>query len=237
MAWFSSVRLQSKDTLRRHRFVIAGSIGVDSILRRIDPPDKLRDFERLAIGAIEEEEALCLAADLARALDVDIPEALTKLCLDLIGPRVPYFIQLMYSQLAQLRTAERHPVTEAVLRRVYTEQVLGPTCKHYFDHYRDRLSRYGKEMERAAVALLRAVADEPSGRVGSSVLYDVYSTARGADASVVEFYDLVADLECEWYLCLDQQTHEYFFLVNVMRDWWRRWYGTAQRLKKVQRKR
>jgi hypothetical protein len=92
-------------------------------------------------------------------------------------------------------------------------------------------------MERAAVALLRAVADEPSGRVGSSVLYDVYSTARGADASVVEFYDLVADLECEWYLCLDQQTHEYFFLVNVMRDWWRRWYGTAQRLKKVQRKR
>ena len=229
MAWFSSARFQGKDTLRRHRFVIAGSIGIDAILRRINPPDKLRDFERLPVGAIAEDTALRLAADLTTTHALEIAEPLQKSCLDLIGPRVPYFIHLFFSQLAQLRPDERQPVTDDVLRRVYEQQVLGRACKHYFDHYRDRLTRYGKPLERAAMAVLRAVSDAPLGRVSGSALYDTYRRARGRNASEAEFDELVADLECDWYLSLDPQTNEYFFMVNVMRDWWRRWYGIARR--------
>ncbi|MFA6107624.1 MAG: hypothetical protein WDA75_02535 [Candidatus Latescibacterota bacterium] len=229
MAWFSSVRLQGKDRLRRHRYVVAGSIGIDAILRRLDPPDKLRDFERLAVGAIGEADARRLAADLTKALDLEMPEALQETCLNLIGPRVPYFIHLLFSQLAQLRPEERHPVSEAVVRRVYVEQVLGPTCKHYFDHYRDRLARSGKPLERASLAMLRTVADAPLGRVSGSGLYDVYRKARRRGATETEFDELVANLECDWYLCLIPETNEYYFMVNVMRDWWRRWYGGARR--------
>ena len=230
MAWFSSLRLQGKAALRRHRFVIAGSIGIDTLLRRINPADKLRDFERLAIGAIAEDEALRLAHDLAAALDLEMPDPLTRAGLDLIGPRVPYFIHLLFSQLAQLPRADRRPLTLTALDRVYREQVLGPSCKHYFDHYRDRLARYGKPQERGAMAVLQAVANAPLGRVSASLLFDAYRKARGRGASEFEFDELLADLECDWYLSLDAQTNEYYFMVKVMRDWWRRWYGAVRRL-------
>jgi hypothetical protein len=229
MAWFSSLRLHGKDVLRRHRYVIAGSIGIDTLLRRINPPDKLRDFERLPVGAIAEEHAIRLAHDLAESLDIEISDALIQSGLDLIGPRVPYFIHLLFSQLAQLRPMERHPLAPSWLDQVYREQVLGPTCKHYFDHYRDRLARYGKPLERGAMAVLRGVANAPTARVSASVLFDLYRHARGRGAGEVEFDELLADLECDWYLRLDPQTNEYHFLVNVMRDWWQRWYGSGRR--------
>jgi hypothetical protein len=229
MAWFSSFRLQSKDVLRRHRFVIAGSIGIDSILRRIDPPDKLRDFERLPVGGIAEEDALRLVNDLAASLDLDIPADLGTASLDLIGPRVPFFIHLLFSQLAQLQPKERHPITRLALDRVYLDKVLGPTCKSRFDHYRDRLQRYGRPLERAAMAVLRMIADAPSGRVPVSGLFDSYRKSRGRGANQTEFDELLADLECDWYVCLAPQTNEYYFMVSVMRDWWRRWYGSARR--------
>ncbi len=43
------------------------------------------------------------------------------------------------------------------------------------------------------------------------------------------FNELMADLECDWYLVLDTRTNEYHFLLHVMRDWWRRWYGPPAR--------
>lgn len=229
MAWFSSFRLQGKDELRRHRFVIAGSIGIDAILRRIDPPDKLRNFERLPVGAIAEEDASRLVDDLAMSLDLELPEGFRKNCLDLIGPRVPFFIHLLFSLLAQLQPKERHPITEQALDRGYREKVLGPTCKSRFDHYRENLERYGKPRERAVMALLRMIADAPSGRVAVSGLFDAYRKSRGRGAGQTEFDELLADLECDWYVCLDPQTNEYYFMVGVMRDWWRRWYGSARR--------
>ena len=91
------------------------------------------------------------------------------------------------------------------------------------EHANTTLTRYGKPLERAAMAVLRAVSDAPLGRVSGSALYDTYRRARGRNASEAEFDELVVDLECDWYLSLDPQTNEYFFMVKVMRDWWRRW--------------
>ena len=54
------------------------------------------------------------------------------------------------SQIAQLPRAQRADFSVADLERVYTERVLGPTCRHYFHHYSTRLQRYGKTGEKAA---------------------------------------------------------------------------------------
>jgi hypothetical protein len=59
-------------------------------------------------------------------------------------------------------------------------------------------------------------------------LYDVYLKPSKVGASERGFNELMADLQCEWYLVLDARTNEYHFMVNVMRDWWRRWYGSPR---------
>ena len=77
------------------------------------------------------------------------------------------------------------------------------------------------------MAVLRSVASQ--GRVSASALYDAYAKASKRGASERDFNELMADLECEWYLVLDTGTNEYYFMVNVMRDWWQRWYGSPRR--------
>ncbi len=229
MAWFRSARMQQKDRLRRHRFIVGGSIGIDLILRRLNTVDKLNDFERLYVEPLRAEDAARLTADLAETMRVQLTEGLVDRVLQLIGPPVPYFIHMLFSQLGQLPSAERQPLTLATLDEVYRNRVLGPTCKHYFDHYRERLKRYGKAGEKSAVAVLSTVAAE--GRVSESVLYDVYRKARGRGASALGFGELLADLECDWYLVLDPYTNEFYFMVEVIRDWWRRWYRAPKRAK------
>ncbi|MCH8219370.1 MAG: hypothetical protein IH892_21660, partial [Planctomycetes bacterium] len=147
--------------------------------------------------------------------------------LDMIGPPVPYFVHLFFSQLGQLTQSDRQPLTLATLESVYEKKILGPTCKHYFNHYRERLKRYGTVGERTAVTILSIVARQQ--RASASVLWEVYRKAKKRGSSELGFTELMADLECDWYLVLDPHTNEYFFMVDIMRDWWCRWFRAPKK--------
>jgi hypothetical protein len=228
MAWFSSFRLRGDSALRRHRFVVAGSIGLDALLRRLEAPDKLRDFERAYAGAIDEATAVHLVRDVCQTLDIEMTDELRQQIVERMD-RIPYFIHLLLSMLAQLPDCDRHPVVPEGLERVCADRMLGNEGKGYFDHYRDRLRHYGKSRERAAMAILSTVSEAPSGRVGESALYDMYRRARGRGFGSTEFDELMADLQCDFYLARDSQTNEYRFLVSVMRNWWKQWYPLSTR--------
>ena len=229
LAWFRSVRLQQRDVLRRYRFIVAGSTGIDLILRRLNAPDKLNDFDRLSVEPIDPQTASQLVRHLANSMDIQLNSKGVEQILSLIEPPIPYFIHLLFSQLGQLPAAKRQPLTAETLDDVYRQRVLGPTCRHYFDHYRQRLSRYGPVLQRSARAVLKALAEAPRTKISTSALYDVYRKARKRGAGEEEFNELMADLECDWYVALDPHTNEYFFLVRVMKDWWRRWYGSIKK--------
>ena len=104
MAWFRTVRMQQRDELRRHRFLVGGSIGIDVILRHIDSSDKLNDFERIPVEPLTSDAASRLIGDLAASSGVGLAPGLVPRILEQIGPPVPYFIP---SLLATMPVAER----------------------------------------------------------------------------------------------------------------------------------
>ena len=225
LAWFRTIRLEQKDVLRRHRFIVAGSVGIDQILRKLGATDKLVDFARLTVEQLDDAAAKKLAEDLADSYSITWSLQLSSKLFESIGAPVPYFIHIFFSQLGQMSAARRAQLTIADLDQVYRERILGPTCRHYFNHYSSRLKRYGKTGEKAALAILRAVAGQE--RISRPALYDIYRKARGKGASEQEFDELMADLEYDWYLRLDPDTNEFYFRLKVMQDWWRRWYPAA----------
>jgi hypothetical protein len=229
LAWFRAVRLFQKDRLRRHRFLVGGSIGIDPIIRRLGASETMNDFERVYVEPLARKDAEALAGDLAYGLDVRWDTAMLDHLLELLGPAVPYFIHLFFSQLAQLPGEAQHSLDAGALERVYRERILGPTCKHYFDYYRRRLRRYRPPLERIAVNVLRTVAESSHYRASSSQLFDVYQKGRKRGASELEFCELLADLQCDWYLVLDPNTNEYRFMLDVMRQWWQRWFARPKR--------
>lgn len=229
LSWFRQVRLEHKDKLRRHRFVVAGSIGIDAVLRKLEVTDKLNDFHRVYVEPPAEPVIRDLMRDLAETLGITWDEPLEKELISLLGVPVPYFVHVFFSQLGQLPTVTRQKLTTDNLRSVYREKLLGPTCREYFQHYSARLKRHSKTLEKSAMSMLRSVAGAANGRISRSALYDVYRKARGRGAADLEFDELLGDLEHDWYLALDPNTNEYCFKLKIMQDWWQRWYPAARK--------
>ena len=215
--------------MRRHRFIVAGSIGIDTILRKLNCADKFNDFQRIYVEPISAPAASKLVDDLAEAYQIAWNAELEAELFSLLGVHVPYFIHLSFSQIGQLPAKNESKLTKVDIQGLYESRVLGPTCKDYFEHYRGRLGRFGKSAEKAAVAILRTVSGSPQGRVSRSALFEIYTKAHGKGATDAKFDELLGDLEHDFYLVLDTTTNEYHFMVKVMSDWWRRWYPPSKR--------
>lgn len=229
LQWFRSLRMRQKDVLRRYRFVLGGSTSIDLTLRRLDVPDKLNDFFRVPIEALSPDHAEALLRSLSTAYDLRFTEEGRRAFFELVSPPVPYFLQLFVAQIRMEEKLRGKELGPAEVRDVYHRRVLGPTCRAYFDYYRQRLKRYVRPGQPAALAILQEIANAPAGRVSSSILYDVYRKARKRGATSFEFDEIMADLESDWYVLLDSRTNEYGFLLTVMRDWWKRFYRTLGR--------
>jgi hypothetical protein len=224
LSWFRAIRLQQKQQLRRFRFVVGGSTGIDLVVRRLDVGEKLNDFKRMYLPPLEMKDAFKLATDLATTNEIGVDEKAIGRILKHIGPPVPYFIHVFFAQLGQLSPRQRERVTINTVDRVYVERILGPTCKQYFGHYEQRLGRHGDGRRRAARAILTTVANANGGCIRSRELYNVARNAWKQEFDEEVFNDLLADLECDWYLKRDSKTDEYGFMLDVMRDWWKRWH-------------
>ena len=227
LSWFRSVRMRQKGELRRFRFIIGGSTSIDMILRRLDVPDKLNDFARLPVEALSRDDAERLLHGLEETYGLEFTRDALDTIFELIGPPVPYFLHLLVSQIILDPGAKGKQLSREHIDAVYQDRVIGPSCRGYFDYYRQRLKRYGSAGERAAIAILRDIASAPAGRVSDSALYAVYRKARKKGASDVEFLEIMADLECDWYVSLDTATNEYLFFLHIMKAWWSRFYRTV----------
>ena len=226
LEWFRSLRMKQKDRLRRFRFILGGSTGIDIILRRLEVSDKLNDCFRVAVEAIRRDAAERLLQALAEKYNLTFTPEAFAYAFELISPPVPYFLHLLVSQLILEEKLQGKALSPQDIDEVYQKRLLGPTCRAYFEHYRRRLRRYGAARERAAVAILQEIAQAPAGRVSQSGLYDAYRKARGKGLSDLECDEIMADLENDWYVILDPPTNEYYFLLTTMRDWWNRYYRT-----------
>ena len=70
-----------------------------------------------------------------------------------------------------------------------------------------------------------------------SSLYDVYRKARRKGTCELDYREVMADLECDWYVVLDTATNEYSFMLSIMRDWWNRFYRSVLARRSARRKR
>lgn len=224
LVWFRSLRMRQKEELRRFRFIIAGSTSIDMTLRELNMSDKLNDFFRLPIDPIEPKYARKLLNGLAETHDLTFSQEAFDIFFELIGAPIPYFIHLFFSQLLLEPSLKERELSPDDISKVYHKRVLGRSCHKYFDHYRQRLKRYGEPRERGAVAILCEIAGTATNRVSDSHLYSVYKKARKKGDSELEFRDIMADLECDWYVSLDPSTNEYYFLLDIVKDWWNRFY-------------
>jgi len=139
--------------------------------------------------------------------------------LELIGPPVPYYIQILVSEMVKETRLENVRISPEQAVRVYKKRVLGVACKTYFDDYYQRLSRYYAPQDEMLVkTLLRALAEVNS--ISSRNLFNLYMDISSQEGNYEDFALLMNDLVRDFYAEFDTENHTYSFASKVLKDWW-----------------
>lgn len=236
LEWFRALRLDLN--LQKTRFVIAGSRNIFTVYRNI--PDLLlqngeikkqelthfsvhqvfNDFRDVLIEPFTPEVAKKFIEELFASNHISIDNRIIDKMLDLIGSPVPYFIQLLASEIKRYHGGD---LTPEIVEKIYYERILGPTCRFYFEYYEERLKEYGTINENGAKAIITELSK--AGSLTRDELYNVFEFATKSKNNS-KFDELMSDLEMDFYIKFDSD-NKYSFLSKILSDWWLRWHPSS----------
>ena len=224
LRWLRAMRVSPE--MKNVRFLIAGSIGIDSVLNTLGEISAINDFEKLRLEPFSPATATDFLTALAETDQLPLSEPCKQKMLDLIGILVPYFLQILFSEVSKSYALVEAAVTPEKIEQIYRSKVLGVDCKTYFDHYYGRLRDYYRPQEGKAVkVLLRQLA--VSGAMTSDACYSLYRNAMSEAASADDFKNTLTNLENDFYIRYNEETGQYEFACKLLRDWWLRHYAMA----------
>ncbi len=222
LRWFHSVR-QTIDSKNKLRFIIGGSIGIERLLDEIGETPSISDLERIKVGEFSEKVAKQFIEVLFLSENIDINDDIINKIMSVVGTSIPYFIQIVVTEVLKEARYEDKKITKELIDYVYENIVLGVDCRTYFQHYRSRLKEYYEPYkEKVIIELLRIVAK--NNRVSKKELYQRYLDEMNKTYDKDGFSYLMSELQNDFYLRFNPQKNTYSFDSKVLKDWWYRYY-------------
>lgn len=220
LRWFRVWRQQTVNS--SIRFLVTGSIGLDSVVRRHHLADTVNDFRTIELPPLANTEALELISFLAGEISLTIPEEVARHLLARLGNAYPYFIQIFLDELDNTlpHTPERTVTTELV-DRIYRERVVISNGNEYLKHMWTRLKDALPEREYpAALAILKSIAHSEHG-LSRAQIEEATRTALPDTAPLTEdeLESILNLLKHDGYL--QQETEAPFrtrYFTNLLRD-------------------
>lgn len=211
MHWLRRSRQQN--TGSPVRFLLTGSIGLDSVLRRHGIRGPANDLRREILPPLSSAEALELAIKLAQDNGVPLNESLAQEYIQRLGPAIwPYFIQLFVAELQDRNPQSDQPVNMEEICRT----VAHGRRNQYSENMWIRLGEVFNDAEAAtARELLKKIAAQEPGIP--------LETLRTQLPQLVEndFFYVLDVLQHDGYLIEGDDGYLRFF-SHLLRDYWRR---------------
>lgn len=219
LSWFRDVR-QQPERLGRLRWLLAGSIGLDTVASRLRLGDTINDLYLYRLGPFERTTATELVEKMGAAYSFEIPDKVIAHILDRIGWLIPYYIQLVFRELKEhCKTQKSAPGTDAV-DQVF-ENLLSPGKKGYFDYWRQRLKEeLGQPDAGLAQMLLNAIAANPSGETRGNLGQVLSTRIHEPDERDDRLRYLLDVLDGDGYIV--GQRSRYRFRSSLLREFWLR---------------
>lgn len=223
LRWFRSLRL-APELQEKIRFVIAGSIGIDQVLSQLDETASINDFEKIKLQPFTPKVAKDFLDELCATHSLPLEENVKTKILDIIGTPIPFFIQVLFSEIHKTHFQYEEAITEQMVEKIYHNQVLGVDCKTSFLHYYERLRLYYEpDEEKAARRILRQIAI--TGTLEKSTCFQIFKEVMAKKAEQERFGSLMHELENDFYVAFKYENDSYEFGSKLLRDWWLRHYG------------
>ncbi|MEM6796780.1 MAG: ATP-binding protein [Acidobacteriota bacterium] len=219
LSWFRELR-QNPERRGGLHWLLAGSVGLDTVAARLGLGDTINDFYLVRLGPFDRETAKSFLARLSAAYSFPIQEDALEHALDRVGWLIPYYLQLLFRELREYCTRSEVAADVEAVDRVY-EDLLSAPKKGYFDYWRQRLpEEIGKSDAGLALLLLNAAAVDPNGVTRSSLEQLLAERVIDPDARGEKLSYLLDVLENDGYLVEEEK--RYRFRSPLLREFWLR---------------
>ena len=117
LRWLRAMRVSPE--MKNVRFLIAGSIGIDSVLNGLGEISAINDFEKLRLEPFPPDTAAEFLTALAKTDNLPLSEACKQKMVELIGVLVPYFLQILFSEVSKEYMLGGTEITPEKIERIY----------------------------------------------------------------------------------------------------------------------
>lgn len=207
--WLRSLRQVSKTQVR---WLFCGSVGLRNFTSAMNLGYTINDLTEFSLDELTRKEAIGLLRGLCRSEDINMSEECINYTLDKLQWNIPYFIQVIFSKLAEDYGGK---ITQENIDVAYDKLC----SENYLSTWSERLAEY-REYEVPARQILKSLSTQSSGMERDSML-DILMTDQ--DVSMREQIDYTLSkvlemLENDGYIIKKNTTRA--FRSPLLRDYW-----------------
>lgn len=203
------------------RWLLAGSIGLDTVTSRHHLADTINDLRMTSLGPFSEPSADAFLRALGDSYDILLLDEARSHLLRRLQWQLPYYLQLVFSELLEQaeQTGNRTPTGEHI-DQVF-EGLLQPANKNYFDYWRQRLKEeLGSPDDSFAASLLNCASQDPAGVSQDTLRGVLASHIQDPDQRDERLRYLLDILINDGYLIVAEGRHRFRF--PLLREYWQR---------------
>lgn len=205
---------------QRIKWLMAGSIGLDTLAARLRLTDSINDLEPFPLDAFSEDSALRFLAKLADSYDLPLSDELCRAIVARVGWPVPYYLQLMFSHLRDESLDRGAPPDAAMIEKVF-EKLLGNSYRTHFDYWHQRLEEeLGQPEAGQAARILTQICRSTAGATRDELTQGLSTIIQDPESRDKALNYLLEVLVSDGYLV--QREGRYAFRLEWLRIYWQR---------------
>lgn len=205
---------------RRVKWLLAGSIGLDTLAARLRLTDSINDLEPFPLDAFSEDSALRFLEKLAASYALPLDENLRRMIIARVGWPVPYYLQLMFSHLRDECLDSGLAPNAAMIERVF-EKLLGNSFRTHFDYWHQRIEEeLGQPDAGYAIHILSRISRSTAGETRDNLAQALGARIQSPDERDKALSYLLDVLVSDGYLI--ERAGRYTYRLEWLRVYWQR---------------
>jgi hypothetical protein len=195
-------------------FVYAGSIGLESIVSKLDVPKTINDVVSIKILPLREDEAKAFSQAILKTIDITLPPKILAYMLDRIEWRIPFYIQMIIKEIKLvIREYGNEPISSTHIDKAFDNAIKN---RNYFEHWEKKLEHaFIKEEVPFAKAVLNHAAKY------QKVTYaEIHNLMDKYGLSEQQLKDVITTLVYDGYIHNNENHKIYRFNSPILKMWW-----------------
>jgi hypothetical protein len=205
---------QNENLSHKVIFVYAGSIGLESVVTKMNASKLINDLNSIKVKPLTRDEGVLFTQQLCKATSIEMSDETITILLDKIEWLIPFYIQLLIQQLDILSREQNQTQIDEVMINGAIEQALSQ--RQLFDHWRSKLKDgFKKKGYLFAKEILNIICQEDT---MSSLKIRNKATKHELDEDYAR--EIIHSLEYDGYITKYEDDKTYRFNSPILKLWW-----------------